>query len=147
MASRLFNETVDVGDFLADNPDVSKHHETIEVRGGGQPRAAMAAKLGVGAGGDAGLEGPLQGWVDAGADPSCKLVLHDPAVSRRHLSVTLAANRIVVRDLGSRNGTFLGGTRLKEAEVPLGAVLTLGDSAIAIQSRWYVREVSPSAAR
>jgi len=113
----------------------------------GITRPAVAAKLVVVSGGDEGVEAPLHSLVLVGADPSCDLVLHDSAVSRRHLSVSSAGTRILVKDLGSRNGTFLGGTRLVEAEVPLGAVLTVGNSAIAIHSRWYVREVAPSTAR
>src|SRR5262249_31450990 len=54
--------------------------------------------------------------------------------------------RFVVKDLGSRNGTFLGGVRLKEADVPLGAVIRVGKTSIALQARWYMREVRPSTA-
>jgi DNA-binding NtrC family response regulator len=128
---------------------VAKHDQTIDVRGSERapPRAQVAAKLVVVSGPDAGLEVPLDTIVDVGADPSCKLALRDPAVSRKHVSVAVVGGRIVVKDLGSRNGTFLGGTRIREADVPLGAVLSLGDSALAIQARWYVREVTPSAAR
>src|SRR5262249_45347572 len=89
----------------------------------------------------------LEAHAEVGADPSCGLVLTDPAVSRRHFSVEQSAGRIVVRDLGSRNGTFLGEARIRDAEIPLGAVLTVGDSAIAIQSRWYTRDIAPSSAR
>lgn len=51
---------------------------------------------------------------------------------------------VSVRDLGSRNGTLLGSVRLREGEVPVGAVLSLGDSTISIQPRYFVREVQPS---
>jgi DNA-binding NtrC family response regulator len=68
-------------------------------------------------------------------------------VSRRHATIAAVGGRLLVRDLGSRNGTFLGGARLVQAEVPLGAVLTVGNSTLALQPRWYVREVAPSRAR
>src|SRR5207245_2944551 len=84
---------------------------------------------------------------EIGTDAACALVLHDPAVSRRHCTVRVEGARIRVKDLGSRNGTLLGGARIVEAEVPLGAVLTLGNSQIAIQARWHVREVPPSSSR
>jgi two-component system, NtrC family, nitrogen regulation response regulator GlnG len=112
------------------------------------PAAAnVAVKLVVIAGPDEGKEVPLAGKAEIGADPSCDLVLRDGAVSRRHASVSNQGGRIVVCDLGSRNGTFLGGIRLREAEVQLGAVLTLGKTQVAIESRWRVREVAPSEAR
>jgi DNA-binding NtrC family response regulator len=118
---------------------------TVEL--GSQAAPAIPVKLVVLAGPDEGKEIPLGGTAQIGADPTCDLVLRDPAVSRRHASVSSEGSRIIVRDLGSRNGTFLDGTRLREAEVQLGAVLKLGKSAIGIESRWRVREVAPTEAR
>jgi transcriptional regulator with GAF, ATPase, and Fis domain len=71
-------------------------------------------------------------------------VLTDPSVSRRHASFTRSSGRIRVRDRGSRNGIYCGGTKVIEADVQLGAVLRLGNTALALQPRWYVREVPPS---
>ena len=104
-------------------------------------------KVVVVAGPDEGREVPLDRTVEIGADPTCQLVLQDASVSRKHASVSIASGKLVVRDLGSRNGTLFGGARIKEAQVPLGAVLTIGKTTIAIQPRWYIREVSPSKAR
>jgi len=53
------------------------------------------------------------------------LVLADPTVSRHHLRVD-CSNGILVQDLDSRNGTYLGDLQLCEALVPLGARLRLG---------------------
>jgi transcriptional regulator with GAF, ATPase, and Fis domain len=118
-----------------------------EVLAGRPSSAEVAAKLVVVSGPDEGRELPLGAAVKLGTDPSCQLVLTDSAVSHQHAVVSLAAGQIVVKDLGSRNGTYLGGTRVLEAAVPLGAVLTLGNSAVAIQPRFHVREVMPSSAR
>jgi DNA-binding NtrC family response regulator len=107
----------------------------------------VAAKICVVTGPDEGAEVPLEHRGVVGAEEGCDLVLHDPAVSRRHVAISRVGGSIRVKDLQSRNGTFLGGTRLHEAEVPLGAVLTVGGTAIAVQTRWHVREVPPSAAR
>lgn len=111
---------------------------------GGPQSPPITAKIVVVGGPDEGLEVPLDDVVELGTDPACSLVLHDPKVSRRHASIRVAGGRILVKDLGSRSGTLLGGTRLLEADVPLGAVLMLGNTAIAIQPRWSVREVRPS---
>jgi DNA-binding NtrC family response regulator len=99
------------------------------------------------AGGDQGHEVPFEDRATIGADRACQLVLTDRSVSRRHVDIERVGSRIVVRDLGSRNGTFFGGARIVEGEVPVGAVLTLGDSSVAIQPRMFVREVVPSNAR
>jgi DNA-binding NtrC family response regulator len=107
---------------------------------------AMPAKLVVIAGPDEGLEVALDGVVEVGTAPSSRLPLSDPHVSREHAAFALVAGRVVVRDNGSRNGTFVGEARVREAEVPLGAVLHLGPTtAIAVQARWHTREVAPSA--
>jgi DNA-binding NtrC family response regulator len=54
-----------------------------------------------------------------------ELVLGDPTVSRQHLRVD-CSDGILVRDLDSRNGTYLGDLQIREALVPLGARLRLG---------------------
>src|SRR5262245_42390789 len=53
-----------------------------------------------------------------GRDPSRPFHLPDPDVSRSHCSVRLVGDQVLVRDLGSTNGTFVDGTRVRE-EVPL----------------------------
>lgn len=108
---------------------------------------AAAAKLVVVAGPNEGRELALAREVVIGSDPSCNLQLDDKSVSRRHASVRQEASGIVVRDLESRNGTFLGGTKVVEAAVPMGAVLTLGGSAVSVQPRFYTREVEPAETR
>src|SRR5262249_54013688 len=74
----------------------------------------------------------------------CQLRLQDRSVSRRHACIRMNGSSVVVTDLGSRNGTFVGEVRIDSAEVPLGAVVRLGRSSIATQARWFVREVPPS---
>jgi len=96
---------------------------------------------------DVGREMPFEGTLTVGTEASCDLVLADPAVSRRHVSFTTSEGRVRVRDLGSRNGTFVDGTRMVEGDVRVGAVLRVGNSALTIQPRWQVREVNPSSSR
>jgi transcriptional regulator with GAF, ATPase, and Fis domain len=122
--------------------------ETIDVRlaeGGPSRTERVKLKVIVLSGPDEGLEAPIEGTVTIGADEGCQLVLTDRAVSRKHLTLGVDGSTVIVRDLGSRNGTFLGGARIKEAEISVGAVLTVGQSSLAVQPRWHVREVAPSA--
>ncbi|MDB4933481.1 MAG: Nitrogen regulation protein NtrC [Labilithrix sp.] len=111
---------------------------------GGKP---VALKVVVVAGPDEGREVSLDATITIGSDPGCQLVLTDPAVSRKHVTLSVERSGVVVRDLGSRNGTFLASTKIKEVVLPTGAVLTVGQSAITVQPRWYVRELPPSPKR
>jgi DNA-binding winged helix-turn-helix (wHTH) protein len=43
-----------------------------------------------------------------GRDPNVEIYLDSPGVSRRHASITIAAGRATIADLGSKNGTFVG---------------------------------------
>ncbi len=46
-------------------------------------------------------------------------VLRTPKVSREHTEIFLSEGRLYLRDLGSRNGTFLNGTRIAGQQRPL----------------------------
>lgn len=114
-----------------------------------RPPQTSSLKVVVLSGPEEGREIPLdqKQTITLGADSSCNIVLTDRAVSRKHLALTFDGIVVTVRDLGSRNGTSLAGAKIKEAELPIGAVLTVGQSAITVQPRWYVREVPPSSAK
>jgi DNA-binding winged helix-turn-helix (wHTH) protein len=47
-----------------------------------------------------------------GRDPDAALWIDDVSVSRRHASIEVDGGRAMLEDLGSKNGTFLGGKRL-----------------------------------
>ena len=60
-----------------------------------------------------------------GREATLKL-LH-PLVSRKHCEIRQSGDHLVVRDLGSLNGTFIGRQRVEgQAELPSGELLTLG---------------------
>jgi transcriptional regulator with GAF, ATPase, and Fis domain len=63
-----------------------------------------------------------------GADPRADVVIDDAAMSRFHCELRLADGRVVVRDLGSRNGTVVDRVPVVEAPLRDGAVLALGRS-------------------
>ncbi len=61
-----------------------------------------------------------------GSHPSNDLSLDEPTVSRFHCEVRVDAEGALVRDLGSRNGTMVDGTYVKEAFLRTGSNLRLG---------------------
>jgi len=67
-----------------------------------------------------------------GSHPSNDLAIDDPTVSRFHCELSIAGETVHVRDLGSRNGTFVGALAIADAKVPGGTVLAIGDSEVRI---------------
>ena len=47
----------------------------------------------------------------------CDLVLDDPECSRQHAELTVRANGVYVKDMGSTNGTFIDGIRINEMKL------------------------------
>ncbi|WP_438001517.1 sigma 54-interacting transcriptional regulator [Sorangium sp. So ce185] len=68
--------------------------------------------------------------VGAGAD--CDLVLADPRASRRHCEIRLTEQGVLLRDLGSKNGTLIRDVRIREAFLPPGVPATVGGSEIVV---------------
>ena len=68
-----------------------------------------------------------------GKSPECDLVVADPKVSRVHCEVRLTEQGVLVRDVDSRNGTFLRDVRIIEAFVPPGVPVTVGSSTLVVQ--------------
>jgi len=48
-----------------------------------------------------------------GRSPECELAISDPAVSRRHARLWVSPTQIVIEDLGSQNGVFVNGERIR----------------------------------
>ena len=61
--------------------------------------------------------------------------MQDKAVSRIHFEVDPQSDGLWVRDLGSRNGTFVNGVKVGDARVPSGSVIRVGttDMTVAYQ--------------
>lgn len=67
-----------------------------------------------------------------GSAPWCEMVLMDRAVSRLHAEIAPRDDGLWVRDLGSRNGTFVAGVKVVDARVPAGATIRFGTTEIAV---------------
>ena len=65
-----------------------------------------------------------------GQADSCDLRISDPFVSRRHCLIARKGRSLFVIDKHSKNGTYLDGTRIRDAEVRLGSKLTIGGTTL-----------------
>ena len=87
----------------------------------------------VAAGPDQGRSASLRGAsLRIGTDPSSDLVLSDGSVSREHAVLTRTPEGVLVRDLGSTNGTFIDDVRTREGFVEAGSRLRVGATALEV---------------
>ena len=64
-----------------------------------------------------------------GRDPACEVSLRDPGVSRHHARLEMQEDhRILLRDVGSANGTFVNGVRVAEASIQPGDQIRVGNT-------------------
>lgn len=64
----------------------------------------------------------------------CDLEVEDVEMSRRHAILRRAARRLEIEDLGSKNGTFVNGTRIEEATaVGGGAEIRVGTTVMVVE--------------
>jgi DNA-binding NtrC family response regulator len=75
-----------------------------------------------------------------GKQRDCALCLDDGQVSRQHLAISVSSDGIRVRDLGSKNGVYLGQARIDAAELYPGSTLRLGRTRLQIVSAWSATE-------
>jgi len=82
------------------------------------------------------IAGPLKdsilaippGEVAIGRDSGNQLSISDPSLSRRHCVLKQDENVYRIRDLDSRNGTFVNGVAVKDSRVQHGDQISVGDS-------------------
>jgi DNA-binding NtrC family response regulator len=68
-----------------------------------------------------------------GRHASNDLALSDPRVSGVHLQILSTEGRVVVRDTGSTNGTWLGPHRVSEIDLAVGGELRVGDTVLRLE--------------
>ncbi len=63
-----------------------------------------------------------------GRSGDVQIVLSEDMVSRRHARIAYDASRITIEDLGSTNGTFVNGEKIKRADLKEGDRVLIGSS-------------------
>jgi S-DNA-T family DNA segregation ATPase FtsK/SpoIIIE len=119
------------GSALAEGSVLSSQPTDPETTGSGTLR------LDVVGGPDAGLTRLLgRGLMTIGRARASDFILHDPDVSRRHISLTVTSSGVVAHDLGATNGTWIDGVPVggDGSLLAPGALLRIGDSLLCLGS-------------
>jgi pSer/pThr/pTyr-binding forkhead associated (FHA) protein len=101
---------------------------------GAMPAAPPIAILTVTAGPDTGFKFRVKAnaITAIGRGTDADVVLDDPATSRRHAQIELAAGKYVLKDLGSANGTLVNEQRVTERALSDGDMIKIGQNVLKI---------------
>src|SRR5437588_2523713 len=69
-----------------------------------------------------------------GRSSELDMVLVEDMVSRKHAKITASGDQIVIQDLGSTNGTFVNGEKIKRARLKEGDRVLIGTSILKLIS-------------
>ena len=75
-----------------------------------------------------------EGWATVGRADGNTLQIVEPSISGRHCEVQRRGEELLVRDLLSTNGTFIGGQKISEAALTTGQTLRLGDVELRLEN-------------
>jgi hypothetical protein len=75
---------------------------------------------------------PENGEIVIGRSSELDMVLVEDMVSRRHAKITVTAGQIYIQDLGSTNGSFVNGEKIKRARLNEGDRILIGTSIIKV---------------
>lgn len=67
-----------------------------------------------------------------GRSPDSDLRLEEPGLSREHAELLVESGRLIVRDLGSKNGTYVNGNRVETHELRDGDQVVLGAATLLV---------------
>jgi DNA-binding NtrC family response regulator len=86
-----------------------------------------------------------RGRIRIGSATDNDVVLRESWVSRHHAEIEPDGDRLLIRDLGSKNGTFVNGVRVQSANIDPGARVQLGKTTLECESRARKIELEPAA--
>ena len=68
-----------------------------------------------------------------GRDPGAQILVDDAEVSALHCELSATDHGILVKDLTSTNGTFIGSTRIREAVITMPSVIQIGGIQLTVE--------------
>lgn len=138
----LHNLVAEVRAALGDDPRAARYIRTIPrygyaFHGDARPAPAVDAEVSQPPGPGARLVSRRREWLLAegsnvvGRGRDCTVCIQSATISRRHARIVLTGGKATIEDLGSKNGTYVNGQRVKQsvaledgAQIRIGSVTT-----------------------
>lgn len=64
--------------------------------------------------------------ISIGRDPNCNIQIQDFQVEMKHAQFISEGDNLYIEDLGSQNGTFVNGARIKKKQITKGDMISIG---------------------
>lgn len=77
---------------------------------------------------------PIYGRLVIGRGEDCDLMLEEPGLSRRHAVIETLPDGLFLRDLGSANGSYLNGVRVRDGQLKHGDQIVLDSVRFLVQA-------------
>lgn len=77
----------------------------------------------------------ITGAARVGRNAESEIFLVDPSVSRHHALLDVRDGVLIVRDVGSTNGTFVNGQRVQQQTLHVGDAVAFGKSEMVVESQ------------
>ncbi len=90
---------------------------------------------------------PLRGATVLGRHSECHVCINADGISRKHAQITVEADGLTVKDLGSSNGTYVNGDKVEEAHLNVGDEVKLDNLRFLIQTPGMPEPASKEAAQ
>jgi predicted component of type VI protein secretion system len=87
------------------------------------------------------LRKSLEGPATIGRSPECELSVHDILLSRRHCRIEPEGQSWLIVDLGSKNGTRVGGNAVTRTALRDGDVIRMGKTSVRYRTGPFVPKV------
>lgn len=76
---------------------------------------------------------PLRTRAIIGRQTDCQIRIPSASISRHHCELTLADGKILLRDMGSSNGTYVNRQKIQQAQVAAGDLIGIGDMVFVVR--------------
>ena len=90
---------------------------------------------------------PLRGATVLGRHSECHVCINADGISRKHAQITVEADGLTVKDLGSSNGTYVNGEKIEEQHLNVGDEVKLDNLRFLIQTPGMPEPASKEAAK